>query len=70
MPHPGASLAHDALREAVNAPILADKQGTPARPTRGLPDTTLDSQNKDRALSIVGGWLAFMIGLTADDTVT
>jgi hypothetical protein len=29
----------------MNAPILADKQGTPARPTRGLLDTTLDSQN-------------------------
>jgi hypothetical protein len=37
----------------MNAPILADQQGTPARPTRGLLDTTLDSQNKDRALAIV-----------------
>lgn len=53
----------------MNAPILADKQGTPARPTRGLLDTTLDSQNKDRPLAIVGGWLAFMIGLAADGTV-
>jgi uncharacterized membrane protein len=53
----------------MNAPILADKQGTPARPTRGLLDTTLDSQNKDRRLAIVGAWLAFMIGLAADGTV-
>ena len=27
------------VAEAMNAPILADKQGTPARPTRGLLDT-------------------------------
>ena len=53
----------------MNAPILADKQGTPARPTRGLLDTALDSQNKDRRLAIVGAWLAFMIGLAADGTV-
>lgn len=30
----------------MNAPILADKQGTPARPTRGLLQTTFDSQNE------------------------
>jgi membrane protease YdiL (CAAX protease family) len=53
----------------MNAPTLADKHGTPARPTRGLLDTTLDSQNKDRRLAIVGAWLAFMIGLAADGTV-
>jgi hypothetical protein len=53
----------------MNAPILADKQGTPARPTRGLLDTTFGSQNKDRPLAIVGGWLAFMIGLAADGTI-
>lgn len=53
----------------MNPPVLADKQGTPARPTRGLLDTTLDSQNQDRRLAIVGAWLAFMIGLAADGTV-
>jgi hypothetical protein len=53
----------------MNAPILADTRGTPARPTRSLLDTTLDSQNKDRRLAIVGAWLAFMIGLAADGTV-
>jgi hypothetical protein len=35
----------------MNAPILADEQGTPARPTRGRLDTALDSRNKDRALA-------------------
>lgn len=28
----------------MNAPILADKQGTPARPTRGLLDTTREAR--------------------------
>jgi hypothetical protein len=53
----------------MNAPILADKQGTPARSTGGLLDTTLDSPKQARPLAIVGGWLAFMIGLAADGTV-
>ncbi len=66
--HPRASPAHDAFGEALNAPIFANA-GDTGSPARGLLGMTIDSQNTDRPLAIVGAWLAFMIGLAADGTV-